>query len=130
MSFYYSRAHKHSISPSYNFQIKKMIDSEYDDYGFYCDTEECESIQTFAHLKYKVPPKNDNYYKKLSYDILNEQCPDIHICDVRSCENFKQRMKNDELHIITQRLQIYMHIGVGCVFVATSWILFRVMVMN
>lgn len=130
MSFYYSRAHKHSIPPSYNFQSKKMVGGEYDDYGFYCDMEECEPIQTVAHLKYKVHPKNDSYYKKLSYDIINEQCIDIHICDIRSNGKLKPEINNEKLNIIAQRLQIYMHIGVGCVFVATSWILFSGMVMN
>jgi hypothetical protein len=103
---------------------------DHDDYGFYCDMEEAEPVKTYAHLKYKVPPRNEAYYKRLSYDIINERCDDPYICNIRSDENdlyekTKSEMNNEKLNVIAERIQIYMHICVGCVFVATSWVLFR-----
>lgn len=135
MSFYYSRAYKNIIQSSNNnkYRNQKMI-GEHDEYGFYCDMEECEPIKTYAHSKYSVPPKNDAYYKKLSYDVLSERSGE-HICNIQSIEKYldepyKSILNNEKLNVIAQRLQIYMHIGVGCVFMVTSWILFRGMIMN
>lgn len=138
MSFYYSRAYKNIIQSSNNnnkYRNQKMM-GQHDEYGFYCDMEECEPVKTYAHSKYIVPPKNADYYKKLSYDVINESCDVSHICDVQSNNhslddhlNFHE-INNEKLNAIAQRLQIYMNIGVGCVFMVTSWILFREMIMN
>ena len=137
MSFYYSRAYKNIIQSSNNnnkYRNQKMM-GQHDEYGFYCDMEECEPIKTYAHSKYIVPPKNAAYYKKLSYDIINESCDVAHICHVQSNNHSlddlsKIEINNEKLNAIAQRLQIYMHIGVGCVFMLTSWVLFSGMIMN
>jgi hypothetical protein len=134
MSFYYSRAYKQMTSSSKNYRIIPSHIYDYDEYGFYCDMEECEPDKTYAHSKYIVPPKNEAYYKKLSYDVLSERSDD-HICNIQTIENYsddpyKYIVNNEKLNALAQRMQIYMHIGVGCVFMVTSWILFREMIMN
>jgi hypothetical protein len=120
------------MAPTKNYRIITTPISDHEDYGFYCDMEECEPIKTYAHSKYIVPPKNIAYYNKLSYDVICEQTGH-HICTVRSSENhidYHKSMTNEKLNAIAQRIQFYMHISVGCVFIATSWVLFRGMIMN
>ena len=129
MSFYYNRDYK-QMMPTNNYRVIPIPIVHHDEYGFYCDMEECEPIKTYAHSKYIVPPKNDAYYKKLSYDVISERYGH-HICNVRSNEKDDNQYQksiianNEKLNALAQRMQIYMHIGVGCVFMVTSWILFR-----
>ena len=134
MSFYYSRAYKQMTTSSKNYRILPTQMCDHEEYGFYCDMEECDPVKTYAHSKYIVPPKNDAYYKKLSYDVLSERSSE-HICNIQSIEKYlddpyKYILNNEKLNALAQRMQFYMHIGVGCVFMVTSWILFRGMIMN
>jgi len=119
---------------SKNYHILPTPISDHDEYGFYCDMEECEPVNTYAHSKYIVPPKNDAYYKKLSHDVISERSCE-HICNIRSIDKYfddpyKSILNNEKLNALAQRMQIYMHIGVGCIFMVTSWVLFRGMIMN